>query len=101
MKRFARNAARISMLAIPGAIVALSAYSANADFITQADFDSTAVVSDLNNLGPCCGFPTPFTVGIYTFTNDVGNVAYGTEGVNDSPALGSGTAQPRSRCFLR
>ena len=91
MKRFARNAARISMLAISGAIVALSAYSAKADFITQADFDSTAVVSDLNNLGPCCGFPTPFTVGIYTFTNDVGNVAYpGTEGVNDSPALGSG-----------
>jgi len=33
------------MLAISGAIVALSAYSANADFITQADFDSTAVVS--------------------------------------------------------
>jgi hypothetical protein len=31
-----------------------------------------------------------FHVGIYTFTNDVGNVAYGTEGVNDSPALGSG-----------
>jgi hypothetical protein len=90
MKRFARNAARISILAISGAIVALSAYSANADFITQADFDSTAVVSDLNNLGPCCGLPTPFTVGIYTFTNDVGNVAYGTEGVNDSPALGSG-----------
>ena len=91
MKRFARNAARISMSAISGAIVALSAYSANAEFITQADFDSTAVVSDLNNLGPCCGFPTPFTVGIYTFTNDVGNVAYpGTEGVNDSPALGSG-----------
>ena len=61
MKRFARNAARISMSAISGAIVALSAYSAKADFITQADFDSTAVVSDLNNLGPCCGFPSPFT----------------------------------------
>jgi hypothetical protein len=91
MKRFARNAARISILAISGAIVAVSAYSANADFITQADFDSTAVVTDLNNLGPCCGLPTPFTVGIYTFTNDVGNMAYpGSEGVNDSPALGSG-----------
>jgi hypothetical protein len=35
-----------------GAIVALSAYSTKAGFITQADFDSTAVVSDLNNLGP-------------------------------------------------
>jgi hypothetical protein len=45
---FARNAARISILAIySGAIVVLSAYSAKADFITQSDFDSSAVVTDL------------------------------------------------------
>jgi hypothetical protein len=41
-----------AMLAISGAIVILSAYSAKAGFITLADFDSSAVVSDLNNLGP-------------------------------------------------
>jgi hypothetical protein len=66
VKGFARNAARISILAIySGAIVVLSAYSAKADFITRSDFDSSAVVSDLNNLGPAPdAFATPFTLGI-------------------------------------
>jgi hypothetical protein len=87
---FARNAARISILAIySGAIVVLSAYSAKADFITQSDFDSSAVVTDLNNLGPTPNvFATPFTVGIYTFTTNNGTLGYpASEGVNGSPAL--------------
>jgi hypothetical protein len=91
MKRFARNAAHVSMLAISGAIVALSAYSANADFITQADFDSTAVVTDLDDLGPCCGFLTPFTVGIYTFTTDTSSLRYVNAGLGGSNALGDGS----------
>jgi hypothetical protein len=74
----AGNAARISVLAIYyGAIVGLSANNANAEFITQADFDSSAVVSDLNNLGPAPDvFATPFTLGIYTFTTDNGILGY-------------------------
>jgi hypothetical protein len=91
--KVARNATRISILALySGAIVVLSAYSANAGFITQADFDNTAVVSDLNNLGPAPNvFAAPFTVGIYTFTTDLGSVGYtASEGVNDSPALRTG-----------
>ena len=50
MKAFARNAGRLSILATSGAVIVLSAYSAKAGFITQADFDSTAVVSDLRKL---------------------------------------------------
>ena len=80
IKGFARNAARISMLAIySGAVVVLSAYNAKAGFITQADFDSTAVVSDLNNLngGPQPeDFLTPYTLGIFTFTTNTGDLAY-------------------------
>jgi hypothetical protein len=74
-----------------GAIVALSAYSARAGFITQADFDSTAVVTDLNDLGPCCGFATPFTVGIYTFTTDTSSMRYVNGGLDGSNALGDGS----------
>jgi hypothetical protein len=92
MKGFARNAARISILALySGAIVVLSAYSAKADFITQADFDSSAVVTVLNNLGPIPNtFATPFTVGIYTVTTNTTDVSYTSEGLNNSGALGSG-----------
>jgi hypothetical protein len=93
LKGFARNAAPISMLALSGAIVfvALSAYSAKAGFITQADFDSTAVVSDLNNLGPAPDvFATPFTLGIYTFTTDNGILGYyANAGLDNSRALGT------------
>jgi hypothetical protein len=79
------------MLAISGAIVILSAHSAKAGFITLADFDSSAVVSDLNNLGPAPDvFATPFTLGIYTFTTDNGILGYyATQGLNNSRALGT------------
>jgi hypothetical protein len=82
--------ARVSMLAISVAII-LSAYSAKAGFITQADFDSSAVVSDLNNLGPAPDvFATPYTLGIYTFTTDNGILGYySNAGLNNSPALGT------------
>src|SRR5215467_6506735 len=80
-----------AMLAISGAIVILSAYSAKAGFITLADFGSSAVVSDLNNLGPAPDvFATPFTLGIYTFTTDTTNVGYfASAGLNNSRALGT------------
>jgi hypothetical protein len=91
MKRLARNAARISMLAIySGAVVVLSAYSAKAGFIPQADFDNSAVVSDLNNLNTPPqpeDFLTPFTLGIYTFTTDTGDIGYAHWGLNGSLAL--------------
>ena len=80
MKRLARNAPRISVSAIyTGATVLLSAYSAKAEFITLSDFDNTAVVSDLNNLGVPTPhiFATPLKVGIYMFTTDSGQLGYG------------------------
>jgi hypothetical protein len=88
----AGNAARISVLAIYyGAVVGLSANNANAEFITQADFDSSTVVSDLNNLGPAPDvFTTPFTLGIYTFTTDNGILGYyATQGLDNPRALGT------------
>jgi hypothetical protein len=93
MKRSVRNAARISTLAIcSGAIVLLAAYSAKAGFITLSDFDSTAVVTDLNNLGGTPNmFATPLKVGIYTFTTDDGQLRYGATGVNNSNALSNNT----------
>jgi len=80
-----------AMLAISGAIVILSAYSAKAGFITLADFGSSAVVSDLNNLGPAPDvFATPFTLGIYTFTTDNGILGYyANAGLDNSRALGT------------
>src|SRR5262249_46589739 len=53
--------------------------------------DSSAVVSDLNNLGPAPDvFATPFTLGIYTFTTDTTNVGYfASAGLNNSRALGT------------
>jgi hypothetical protein len=89
MVGFASNVARMSLFVISGAIVVLCAFSAKAEFITQSDFDSTAVVSDLNNLGGAPNlFTTPFTVGIYTFTTDSGFLGYpASEGLNLSPAL--------------
>jgi hypothetical protein len=71
-----------AMLAISGAIVILSAYSANAGFITQADF-GPSVISDLNDLsGSPEVFPTPFTSGIYTFTTDTGGLPYERDPLN-------------------
>ena len=91
LKAFARNAGRLSILATSGAVIVLSAYNAKAGFITQADFDSTAVVSDLNNLGPAPdAFATPFTLGIYTFTTDNGTLGYySNAGLDNSRALGT------------
>ena len=80
MKGFARNAARISILAIySGATALLSAYGAKAGFITLSDFDNTAVVTDLNDLGVPTPhiFATPLKVGIYLFTTDSGQLGYG------------------------
>jgi hypothetical protein len=41
-----------------------------ADSIGIGDFGPTAVLTDLDNIGNCCGtsFASPLTVGIYTFT---------------------------------
>src|SRR3974390_402875 len=94
MNGFARNAPRIWISAIyTGATVLLSAYSANADFITLSDFDNTAVVTDLNNLGVPTPhiFATPLKVGIYMFTTDSGQLGYGASGLNNSNALSTTT----------
>jgi hypothetical protein len=94
MKGFARNAARISILAIySGATALLSAYGAKAGFITLSDFDNTAVVTDLNDLGvPTPNiFATPLKVGIYLFTTDSGQLGYGASGLNNSNALSTTT----------
>ena len=72
--------------------IGMGAADANAGSITLADFDSNAVVTDLNNLGlQQANYPAPFTVGIYTFTTDDGQVRYATFGVNNSFALGNNT----------
>jgi hypothetical protein len=71
MTRLARNAFRISLSAIYTCATAmLSTYSAKAEFITLSDFDNTAVVTGLNNLGVPAPhiFATPLKVGIYLFT---------------------------------
>jgi hypothetical protein len=94
MKWFARNAARISILAIySGAAVLPSAYSEKAGFITLSDFDNTTVVADLNDLGAPTPniFATPLKVGIYLFTTDSGQLGYGTSGLNNSNALSTTT----------
>ena len=91
---------------------------------TQADFDSSGVLSNLNNLGlPRANYPASFTVGIATFTTDDRQVRYANFGINNSFALGDNTdlgfiprsksqdqlrgkrkgaegATPRGRCLL-
>jgi hypothetical protein len=90
MKQFAKYAVRISFCS--GAVVLVSAYSARAGFITLADFDSTAVVTDLNNLNiPVGNIAAPLKVGIYTFTTDDGQLRYSDFGLNNSNALGDNT----------
>src|SRR6516165_620565 len=94
MKRLARNAFRISISAIHTyATVMLSNYSAKAEFIRLSDFDNTAVVTDLNNLGVPAPhiFATPLKVGIYIFTTDSGQLGYGASGLNNSNALSTTT----------
>jgi len=89
MKGFA-SALRISISAIyTGATVLLSAYGAKAEFILLSDFDNTAVVTDLNDLGVPTPhiFATPLKVGIYLFTTDSGQLGYGASGLNNSNAL--------------
>jgi hypothetical protein len=94
IKRLARNARRISISAIyTGAAVMLSTYGTQAEFITLSDFDNTAVVTDLNNLGVPIPhiFATPLKVGIYMFTTDSGQLGYGASGLNNSNALSNTT----------
>ena len=71
---------------------------------TQADFDSSTVLTDLNNLGlPQANYPAPFTVGIYTFTTDDRQVRYANFGINNSFALGDNTDLgfiPRSKARI-
>src|SRR6202022_1829918 len=84
----------ISILAIySGATVLLSAYGAKAEFMTLSDFDNTAVVNDLNDLGVPTPkiFATPLKVGIYLFTTDSGQLGYGASGLNNSNALSTTT----------
>ena len=71
----------------------LCAHSAKAEFITLSDFDNTAVVTDLNNLGVSTPhiFPTPIKVGIYMFTTDSGQIGYGASGLNNTNALSTTT----------
>jgi hypothetical protein len=64
----------------------------NASSITQAELSSSAVLTDLNNLGiPAGNVAAPLTVGIYTFTTDDGQLRYANFGVNNSFALGNNT----------
>ena len=71
---------------------------------TQADFDSSGVLSNLNNLGlPRANYPAPFTVGIATFTTDDRQVRYANFGINNSFALGDNTDLgfiPRSKARI-
>jgi hypothetical protein len=72
--------------------IGMGTADANAGSITLADFDSNAVVTDLNNLGlQQANYPAPFTVGIYTLTTDDGQVRYAPFGVSNSFALGNNT----------
>jgi hypothetical protein len=74
------------------AALGVCATDADAGFITQADFGSSAILTDLNNLGlPQANYPAPFTVGIYTFTTNDGQIRYANFGINNSFALGDNT----------
>jgi hypothetical protein len=80
------------MMCLAVAAISIGATGANAGFITQAAFGPSAVTTDLDNLGlQQANYPAPFTVGIYTFTTDDGQVRYATFGINNSFALGDNT----------
>src|SRR5690242_7040191 len=66
---------------------------ARADSIGIGDFGPTAVLTDLDNIGNCCGaaFAAPLTVGSYTFTTDDGVLRYNAIGFNNSPNLANNT----------
>jgi hypothetical protein len=66
---------------------------ARADSIGIGAFGPTAILTDLNNIGNCCGasFATPLTVGIYTFTTDDGLLRYDAIGFNNTPSLSNNT----------
>jgi hypothetical protein len=65
----------------------------HADSIVIGDFGPTASLTDLNNIGNCCGaaFAAPLTVGIYTFTTDDGVLRYNAIGFNNTPNLANNT----------
>ena len=67
--------------------------NAYADAIGIGDFGPSAVLTDLDNIGNCCGaaFTAPLTVGIYTFTTDDGILRYNAIGFNNSPNLANNT----------
>jgi len=71
----------------------MSVSDGNASPISISDFDSTAVVTDLNNLGipSPSNVAAPLTVGIYTFTTDDNQLRYVAFGVGNSNALGNNT----------
>ena len=75
------------------ALFATANSTARADAIGIGDFGPTAVLTDLDNIGNCCGaaFATPLTVGIYTFTTDDGVLRYNAIGFNNSPNLANNT----------
>ena len=63
------------MMCLAVAAISIGATGANAGFITQAAFGPSAVTTDLDNLGlQQANYPAPFTVDIYTFTTDDGQV---------------------------
>jgi hypothetical protein len=79
---------------VAGCMLALlTVHSANAGFITQSDFDSTAILTDLNNLGipNPSNVAAPLTVDVYTFTTDDGQLRYTNSGVSNSGALSDNT----------
>jgi len=81
-----------------GAVAALALFAAGnsavrADSIGIGGFGPTASLTDLDNIGNCCGaaFTAPLTVGIYTFTTDDGLLRYNAIGFNNSPNLANNT----------
>ena len=86
---------KAKILGVVAALVLLSGANsiARADSIGIGAFGPTAVLTDLNNIGNCCGaaFATPLTVGIYTFTTDDGLLRYDAIGFNNTPSLSNNT----------
>jgi hypothetical protein len=87
------SAARLFGVLAVLALLGSASSPARADTIGLADFGPTAVLTDLDNIGDCCGaaFAAPLTVGIYTFTTDDGVLRYNAIGFNNSPNLADNT----------
>jgi hypothetical protein len=83
---------RMITLLFVGAITWLWSSDAQAGFITQSAFDSTATIYNLDNLGyPTGNLNAPVTVGLLTLTTDDGQLRYVNFGLNNSNALGNNT----------